>query len=99
MRSTAKVNKFALLIKSDGFIRWNAGNNLSFILFTLVTEKIKGFIAGHFGAYNFFVAFDNLAHTFFNCFQIFWCKWFFASEIIVKTVFNCWPDCDLRIWP
>ena len=95
--AAAKVFKLPFTVQTHVFIAGNAGNDFSLVVFTQALEISHSFIARQHPAHHRLVLRRQLSHLLLDGCQIFRCKGALVRKVVIKPVFDHWPDGDLRI--
>ena len=95
--ATAEVSKFALGVKRDLFILRNTGNDLGFIDFTLLFEKLNRLITRHHMTNDGLIFLCQLQHFFLKGSQVIWGEGSVIREVVIEAVLNHRTNGDLRI--
>ena len=84
-------------VQTHVFIAGNAGNDFSLVVFTQALEISHSLIARQHPAHHRLVLRSQLSHLLLDGCQIFRCKGALVRKVVIKPVFDHWPDGDLRI--
>ena len=99
MRAAAQIDKVALPIKRQGFIRRNIFDDLGFVFLPQVAKEFNRVITCPDLACDHFVALYDLEHALRDDLEVFFGKRFLAREVVIKAVLDGRPDRYLGIWP
>ena len=88
MRSAAEVNVIPLAVKRNFRVRRQVFDNFNLVMFAARLKQRNGIFAADDLTGDFFVAFDDFVHFFFNLGKIFSRERLFAREVVIETVFN-----------
>ena len=99
MWASAEIHILAVLIEADRFIFRQIFDKLHLVGFAAVGKEFDRFFARQLLAFKHSASLDDLLHFLFDLVQIFRHKRVRAVKVIVKTVFDRWPNGDLRTWP
>ena len=99
MRSAAKIDEAALPIQCQCFVLRNILDNLRFVFFTEIAEKLYCIVSIPDFAFYLLIAIHDLLHACLDGCQVIGSKRFVACEVIVEAVFDGWSDRHLGIRP
>src|SRR5215813_7491773 len=95
VRATAEIDKIPLRIGRNGLSVGKTFNQLYLIVLASSFEKLNGLSLIELSPRNRKFAFCNLASAFFDLFKILRRKCPVISEVVIKTVFECWSNRQL----
>src|SRR5262245_20188555 len=97
MRAAAEIDKRTLTVGRYCFVVRKSLNQLDLVSLSPRFEEINRLLRVTLGALNRLISFDDFSSSGLNFFEIFWGEWKVVGEVVIKSVFQSWPNGELSL--